>query len=456
MSRGSDTSKLQDHPKTEINIKNISNLKNLITAYELIKSNPGNMTPGPDGTTLDGITKDYLVRVQKKLKAGTFKFSPARRVQIPKPGKKETRPLGVASPREKLVQKAMQLILEPYFETIFKESSHGFRPNKSVRTAIKYLDSNFQSSHYIIEADFSKAFDTVNHVKLMEQLKAHIKCEKTLALIKSSLKAGYVELNKPMVNPEVGTPQGSILSPLLCNVYLHSLDVFVEGLKMVFEKGSHRKNSPEYTSIQNKTKYWRKKGYDKTRYKEYRLLLNQLIATPSRPLDDSFTRIQYVRYADDFVLGIEGSYQVAREILERIQKFVEEELLLKFNPEKTGITKYSTKPVKFLGYNIMAPHMLKAKKPLETITSNNRQITRRKKIRIRFNMDLQKVLNRLISRRIIRLRTSHTNHSGKIYRGRFLGNLINLDHPDIIRYYNSVIRGLYNFYDFVNNKSNVL
>jgi retron-type reverse transcriptase len=127
-----------------------------------------------------------------------------------------------------LVQKAMQLILEPYFETIFKESSHGFRPNKSVRTAIKYLDSNFQSSHYIIEADFSKAFDTVNHVKLMEQLKAHIKCEKTLALIKSSLKAGYVELNKPMVNPEVGTPQGSILSPLLCNVYLHSLDVFVE------------------------------------------------------------------------------------------------------------------------------------------------------------------------------------------------------------------------------------
>lgn len=104
----------------------------------------------------------------------------------------------------------------------------------------------------------------------------------------------------------------------------------------------------------------------------------------------------------------------------------------------------------------MAPHMLKAKKPLETITSNNRQITRRKKIRIRFNMDLQKVLNRLISRRIIRLRTSHTNHSEKIYRGRFLGSLINLDHPDIIRYYNSVIRGLYNFYDFVNNKSNVI
>lgn len=246
---------MQDHPKTEINIKNISNLKNLVTAYELIKSNQGNMTPGPDGETLDGTTKDYLIRVQKKLRAGTFKFSPARRVQIPKPGKKETRSLGVASPREKLVQKAMQLILEPYFETLFKESSHGFRPKKGVRTAIKYLDSNFQSSHYIIEADFSKAFDTVNHVKLMELLKGHIKCQKTLALIKSSLKAGYVELNKPVVNPEVGTPQGSILSPLLCNVYLHPLDVFVEALKVIFEKGSHRKTSSEYTSIQNKTKY---------------------------------------------------------------------------------------------------------------------------------------------------------------------------------------------------------
>jgi group II intron reverse transcriptase/maturase len=455
-SRGSDTIKLQDHQKVKINIKNISNLKNLITAYELIKSNPGNMTPGPDGTTLDGTTMEYLIRVQEKLEAGTFKFSPARRVQIPKPGKKETRPLGIASPREKLVQKAMQLILEPYFEAIFKESSHGFRPNKSVRTAIKYLDSNFQSSHYIIEADFSKAFDTVNHALLMEKLKDHIQCEKTLALIKSSLKAGYVELNKPVLNPKVGTPQGSILSPLLCNVYLHSLDTFVEELKEEFERGSHRKNSPEYTSLQNKAKYWRKKGYDKARNKEYRLILNQLIATPSRPRDGSFIRIQYVRYADDFIVGIEGNYQVAQEILERIRKFVEEELLLKFNPDKTGITKYSTKHVKFLGYNLMAPHMRKAIKPLETITVNGRQITRRKKIRIRFNMDLKKVLNRLTSRKIIRLRTSHSNHKEKIYRGRFIGNLINLDHPDIIRYYNSVIRGIYNFYDFVNNRNNVL
>ena len=414
------------------------------------------MTPGPDGTTLDGTTKDYLIRVQEKLKAGTFKFSPARRVQIPKPGKKETRPLGIASPREKLVQKAMQQILEPYFEKLFRDSSHGFRPNKSVRTAIKYLDSNFQSSHYIIEADLSKAFDTVNHTKLMELLKDHIQCEKTLALIKSSLKAGYVELNKPIVNPKAGTPQGSVLSPLLCNVYLHSLDVFVEALKVEYEKGSHRKTSTEYTRLHNKTKYWRRKGYDKTRHKEYRLLLNQLITTPSRPLDDSFIRIQYVRYADDFVLGIEGSHQVATKILERIQNFVEKELLLKFNPDKTGITKYSTKPVKFLGYSVMAPHMIKASKPLETVISNNRRITRRKKIRIRFNMELQKVLKRLTARRIIRLRTSHTKHSKKIYRGRFQGNLINQDHPDIIRYYNSVIRGLYNFYDFVNNRSNVL
>lgn len=108
--RGSEDKNALD--SNEVNIKAISNLKNLVAAYELIKSNPGNMTKGVDEVTLDGIDLKYFKRVQSELKAGKFIFSPARRIQIPKPGKTETRPLTIASPREKIVQKAILLVLE--------------------------------------------------------------------------------------------------------------------------------------------------------------------------------------------------------------------------------------------------------------------------------------------------------------------------------------------------------
>lgn len=253
--RGSEAENTHTQFESDINIKAISNLKNLTTAYELIKSNPGNMTPGTEPTTLDGIDKSYLLRVQKRLKAGTYEFKPARRVQIPKPGKNETRPLTVASPREKLVQKAIQLVMEPLFEGIFLECSHGFRPNRSTRTAIQYLDSQFQSVQYIIEADFSKAFDTIPHDKLINLLKEKIKCEKTIKIIQSGLKAGYAEFGRIHENAVMGSPQGSILSPILCNIYLHELDVFVETLRQKYNKGDSRRTSTEYMKLQNKAKY---------------------------------------------------------------------------------------------------------------------------------------------------------------------------------------------------------
>lgn len=240
---------------TEINIKSISNLKNLIAAYELIKSNPGNMTKGIGNETLDGMNKEYLLNVQLKLKAGKYEFNPARRIQIPKPGKNETRPLTIASPREKIVQKAILLIMERYYEPQFLYTSHGFRPGKGTHTAIQQLESTFQSAHYVIEADFSKAFDTISHELLMDVLKNDIKCEKTLKLIRSGLKAGYSEFGNLHNNLSSGTPQGSILSPILCNIFLHKLDNFIEELKLEYNKGTKRARSKENLKIQNKVKY---------------------------------------------------------------------------------------------------------------------------------------------------------------------------------------------------------
>lgn len=171
--------------------------------------------------------------------------------------------------------------------------------------------------------------------------------------------------------------------------------------------------------------------------------------------DDSYTRIQYIRYADDFIIGIEGSHKIAKEILNKVEEFVNSELKLRFNPDKTGITNYYTKLVKFLGFSIRAPHFKGTKKPTEIIRVNGKLLTRRKKIRIRIDMDKQKVIKKLQVNGFIRKRTSHSNHNRLNVRGTFKGNLINLDHADIIMYYNAVVRGIFNYYNFVSNRVDV-
>ncbi len=451
--RGSEDNKTLE--STKINIKAISNLKNLISAYELIKSNPGNMTEGMDEITLDGITEKYLMNVQSKLKDGIYEFTPARRIQIPKQGKKETRSLNIAAPREKIVQKAILLIMERYYENKFLDTSHGFRPARGTHTAMKQLEATFQSAHYIIEADFAKAFDSIQHEALMNIIKEDVKCEKTLKLIRSGLKAGYFEFGQLHENLAMGTPQGSILSPLLCNIFLHKLDEYVEELKKEYQKGTKRLRSKENMKIQNKAKYWRLKGYDISRPDEYKKILRRLFEIPSMRTDDTYIRINYIRYADDFVIGVEGSHTLAKEILQKLNEFVTNKLKLKFNSDKTFISQFDKESFKFLGYEIRAPFMNGGVKPFETIVVNEKSMTRRKKLRISIEMDTKKVLKKLETNGFIRKRTSHTTHNELEYRGTFKGNLINLDHSDIIRYYNSVVRGIQNYYSFASNRADV-
>lgn len=171
--------------------------------------------------------------------------------------------------------------------------------------------------------------------------------------------------------------------------------------------------------------------------------------------DDSYVRIHYFRYADDFVVGVIGSYTQATEILKEIDEFAKQHLKLMFNSEKTKVVDFSKNSFNFLGFNIKAPMSKKGIKPLETLKINGKTITRRRKTRTVIHMDTGKVLGKLANNGFIRKRTSHINHDELVYRGTFKGNLINLNHPDILMYYNSVLRGIQNYYSFARNRVDI-
>lgn len=206
-------------------IELIANVEVLKLAYELIKSNPGNMTKGSTNETLDGIDEAWFVRTSRSILSGSFKFGPGRVVNIPKPNNpSETRKLVIASPREKVIQKAMQLVLQAIFEPMFTEYSFGFRPNLGCHDAIKHISQHFKNRNWIIESDITKCFDKINHDLLMGYIRERVSCDKTLQLISSLIKSGQVSfknLSPSLILTDSGTPQGCILSPLLCNIYLH-------------------------------------------------------------------------------------------------------------------------------------------------------------------------------------------------------------------------------------------
>lgn len=197
------------------------------------------------------------------------------------------------------------------------------------------------------------------------------------------------------------------------------------------------------------------KGYDKTKRREYSKIRKELLTLPSKSKDSNFIRIHYVRYADDFIIGIEGSYNLAKEILKKVELFVNNKLGLKFNHDKTDIIDFEKDSVNFLGFNIRGPFHKRALKPIETIRSNGRIISRRTKGRLVIEMDTAKVLKKLLNSGFVKKVVSHRDHKDLEYKGTFKGNLINLDHADIIRYYNSVIRGLQNYYSFCRNRISI-
>lgn len=159
-------------------------------AYNNIKSNP--ITPGVLSETLDGISKENFSELSESLKRGTFRFKPGRRIQIPK-ASGGTRPLTIASPRDKIVQEAIRIILNMVYEPTFLDTSHGFRPERGCHTALRETQIKFKSAAWVIGGDISKCFDSIDHAKLINLIETKIHDRQFTTLIRKSLKCGYFE-----------------------------------------------------------------------------------------------------------------------------------------------------------------------------------------------------------------------------------------------------------------------
>ncbi len=272
-------------------------------AYANIYSNDGAITKGVNEGTLDGFSKERVERIIMALRDGKYRFTPARRVYIPKRAGNKERPLGIPTGDDKLVQEVSRIILERIYEPIFSDNSHGFRPGRSCHTALEQIRQRWTGVKWFIEFDIEGFFSNMDHEIMVKLLEKKIDDRCFIKLIKSMLKAGYLEdwTYHPTYS---GTPQGGISSAILSNVYLHELDTFARKLEGKFTKGKGRRGNPEYTHLARQKRDIRRE-IDQTgkkpeligRLKELDRVSKKL---PSKDFyDESYRRLRYCRYADD-------------------------------------------------------------------------------------------------------------------------------------------------------------
>lgn len=416
-------------------------------AYQRISANKGGMTPGTDGMTTDAMSLPRIEKLIASLKDESYQPQPARRVYIPKKNGKK-RPLGVPSADDKLVQEVIRMILEAIYEGQFEYISHGFRPHRSCHTALAQVQKTFSGSKWFVEGDIKGFFDNINHDVLINILCERITDERFIRLIRKLLKAGYIEDWK-FHRTYSGTPQGGIVSPLLANIYLDKLDKYLKEYIQNFDKGKNRKRHPDSCTLTYKRRWIVHKlktvvNEDERAelIKSYKANKAQSALIPSGDeMDADYKRLKYVRYADDFLIGVIGSKEDAKRIKEDVKRFLADKLALELSEEKTLIT-HTSKAAKFLGYEIDVTSS-------NTTRRGTNGVMRRafnKRVRLMIGRDTIK--NKLLEERMIEIKI----HNGKEqWKPKSKSVLVFNDDLEILDRYNSMIRGFVNYYSLANN-----
>jgi len=438
---------------TKITYEKIISIAQLTLALKRTKTNS---SPGLDGEQKKNFTEDKLKTLHKELKSQKYQPKPVKRIEIQKKTGAGVRSLGIASQRDKIVQAAILIELETVLEKVFSEHSFGFRTGRNCHDALHRVKYNWQNVTWLISLDIQKYFDTINHEILIKEL--HKYCDQaTVEVIIKMLKCGYVNLetNLKIDRLKEGTSQGSLISPILSNLYLHVLDSFVENhLITTWNFGEERRFVKGYQmrkilSVKDKLLL---EEYPELKDSVMKVKHNRWVleGNPSRdPCDEKFRRLYYVRYADDFLVGFCGTKVEAEKIKEELVNFLQSELKLAINIEKSRIYHSTDKNILFLGcYIRYQPNKIIAD-PYKSIEYGIIQL----KSQAINNASLKAPIDRLLEK------ATERKYAVKKDNGHFRATakreLTGLPEKDIVNRYSSIIRGILQYYSCVNQRSDL-
>jgi group II intron reverse transcriptase/maturase len=407
-------------------------LRLFIAAYTELARNKGSLTAGNNGETIDGSSIEKLEELIRTLRNKEFRWTSVKRIYVPKSNGKK-RPLGIPDWQDRVVQMVLKMVLESYYEPQFLDNSHGFRPQRGCHTALLQIKQSWSGMKWFIEGDIEGCFDNISHELILKLIGRQIKDNQILSLIKQMLQAGYME-DWQYHKSYSGTPQGGILSPLLANIVLHELDNYItETLIPKYTYGKKRDRTDAYNAKVSLITYHSSRGnVERARTERKKLRHMQ----SGNPMDRSFKRLKYIRYADDFMLGFIGSKEEAENIKTELKNWLNTELGLKLSAEKTKVTHAQQERARFLGYEIgviMSDRM---------IVQTSKNGIRHKKRNLNGQIQLyvpQDVREKWVNKYLVK---------GKpIHRSIYLG----YSDYEIIHAYGSEWRGLVNYYNLAMN-----
>lgn len=393
---------------------------------------------------------ERIDRLIETLKDESYQPKPSRRTYIPKKNGK-MRPLGIPTIDDKLVQEVVHMVLEAVYENSFENNSHGFRPAKSCHTALRQVQNRFVRCKWFVEGDIKGFFDNIDHNIMIAILRKRIKDERFLRLIRKFLNAGYME-SMEFHRTYSGTPQGGIISPILANIYLDQFDKYMADYKTGFDQGKTRGENKAYQKIS-----WRRHTLVKrlnrgvtdevktatlAKIKELDMLHKTMPCKD--PMDENFRRLQYVRYADDFIIGIIGSKEDAKVVKADINRYISEQLHLELSDEKTLITK-ATDKARFLGFDIRV-----------TPQSNHTKKTKKGNTARNYGGHLMlEVPTAIVQSKLIELKAMKISKQNghEVWKSTHRGELAGRTDLSILDQYSGEVRGFCNYYSIANNRS---
>ena len=432
--------------------RNLYNPEFYLLAYKNIYANDGSMTPGVNGITIDGMSFKRIDNIIASLRDRSYRPNPARRTYIAKknnPAKK--RPLGIPSGDDKLVQEVVRMILESIYEPTFLDVSHGFRPKRSCHTALLRVQKTFTGAKWFVEGDIKACFDSFDHHVLIDILRRRIDDEAFIELMWKFLKAGYMEQWQYHMTYS-GTPQGSGISPILANIYLNELDRYIADYTEQFSSQKRTVN-PAHRNLgcrifrykANNAAIWNTLSPEeqKKRAKILRQMQAEQRSLPPHPVQESsYKSLQYVRYADDFLIGVIGSKADAEQLKQDLTVFLRDKLKLTLSAEKTKITNTADN-ARFLNYDISVSRS----QDIKRLKNGKRQRVYSGVVRLRMPHD--RWAAKLLEYGAIRIKK---DKSGK-ERWKVMprGKLMNRTDIEILSRYNAEVRGYYNYYSLAGN-----